>query len=90
MNCNGQKVSEYALVGQDDNGYSKIIGTYSILNKSVTYWDPGNLTFPPDQPECGFDLSKCPSKLHPVVKQMKYNVFFFRLRQSECISCYFN
>lgn len=64
LNCNGQKVSDYALVGQDDNGVSQIIGIYSTLNKTVTYWEPGNFTFPPDEPECGFDLSKCPSKFH--------------------------
>ncbi|KAL1492644.1 hypothetical protein ABEB36_010873 [Hypothenemus hampei] len=61
LNCNAQKVVEYALVAQDPDGISKIIGIYSGKNKTVIYWEPGNFTFPPDVPRCGFDLSKCPT-----------------------------
>lgn len=62
INCNAQKVVNYALVAQDEKGISKVIGVYSAGNKTVIKWDPGTITFPPDVPECGYDLSKCPSK----------------------------
>ncbi|CAG9759818.1 unnamed protein product [Ceutorhynchus assimilis] len=61
FNCNAQRVSDYAAVIQDENGISKIIGLFSSKNRTITYWDPGAFVFPPDVPECGFDLSKCPT-----------------------------
>ncbi|XP_066155492.1 atrial natriuretic peptide receptor 1-like isoform X1 [Euwallacea fornicatus] len=61
INCNAQKVADYALVAQDENGVSKIIGVYSTRYRNVTFWEPGNVTFPPDVPKCGYDLSKCPT-----------------------------
>ncbi|KAF7268538.1 hypothetical protein GWI33_018410 [Rhynchophorus ferrugineus] len=60
LNCNVQRLSTFALVAQT-KGRSKIIGTYSIVNKSIGWWDPDDYIFPEDDPPCGFDLSKCPT-----------------------------
>ncbi|ENN74133.1 hypothetical protein D910_11545 [Dendroctonus ponderosae] len=78
INCNAQKVVNYALVAQDENGISKVIGVYSAGNKTVIKWDPGNITFPPDVPECGYDLSKCPT-------YDKVNILFISLISVICV-----
>lgn len=60
LNCNAQRLSKFALVAQT-NGKSKIMATYSIVDKTIGFWDPGNFVFPPEKPVCGYDLSNCPT-----------------------------
>ncbi|XP_060537120.1 atrial natriuretic peptide receptor 2-like isoform X2 [Cylas formicarius] len=60
MNCNAQRVAEYVLLNINSKGVYEVVAKYSTLNKTIRSWNL-NRTFPPDTPECGFDLSKCPT-----------------------------
>lgn len=65
MNCNVQRTAKYALLNINAKGENEIVGIYSTVNKTIDYW---NVTWrygePSDTPKCGYDLSKCPSKLN--------------------------
>ncbi|KAJ8986270.1 hypothetical protein NQ317_009980 [Molorchus minor] len=62
MNCNGQRTAKYALVHINSTGEYEIIGTYSTLNKTVDYWNvQWPFGEPSDTPQCGYDMSKCPT-----------------------------
>ncbi|XP_050313184.1 atrial natriuretic peptide receptor 1-like isoform X2 [Anthonomus grandis grandis] len=77
VNCNLQRVEEYALVAQDEEGVSKVIGIYSAQNRTINEWNP-NFSFPPDTPKCGFDLSKCPTynKVNVLLISLISSIFF--------------
>nr|CAH7740157.1 unnamed protein product [Callosobruchus chinensis] len=68
MNCNAQRTGcTYAMLHVNPKGEYEVIALYNTLNKTITYW---NVTWPSgdprDTPECGYDLSKCPT--YDVVK----------------------
>lgn len=51
-----------ALLNINDAGEYQVVGVYSTENKRVVEWNV-SFTGRTDTPKCGYDLSKCPSKL---------------------------
>lgn len=65
INCNGQRVSSYALMQINSSGLLEIVSEYHIINKTIRpirqiVWPNGKI--PIDTPICGFDNSLCPCK----------------------------
>lgn len=66
FNCNGQRVTKYALMQMNqEKSVFQIVAEYNIVDKKlISYpeisWPNGKV--PPDTPMCGYNLSKCPCK----------------------------
>lgn len=67
INCNGLRVASFAVTQMNaDMTGLETVAVYDTLTKNVTYlrpfrWPSGKV--PLDTPECGFDMSLCPSTL---------------------------
>nr|XP_022915444.1 atrial natriuretic peptide receptor 2 isoform X2 [Onthophagus taurus] len=66
INCNAQRIGKYAMLQYDSSGTPDIVAEY-FTGKSVTFlknidWPTGSV--PLETPTCGYDNSKCPSKIN--------------------------
>lgn len=65
INCNGQRVSSYALTQINSSSSTAILAKYDTINKTYVWvanpaWPSGEI--PVDSPKCGYDNSLCPCK----------------------------